>query len=171
MLWPDAVAAEFAATLTSIRERRMRHIYTMAVVSSRIERKIRCESANVIERSLVRSRDADSTAYFWCMLDGWESSHQVLLQWFKENRAGAVPAWRRLLRGNVLFVRRCGKAFLSRPSSKEISRWYRHRSLGEAELLSFVNALYDGLNMHLGTGDPLVIIARCVGPSLSDKEY
>jgi hypothetical protein len=152
----------------------MRSLTTIAVVSAQFEKSLRALTPEAVERLLIDSRNSGEFAFFRCLLDTWDPSQREFLRWLEENRPPACTKWRRLVRANVvnvLFFRRDGRAFLPRPSTRDISRWYHKRSLGEDDFQAFVAALYDALQMHLATKCTLVVACRILGPTLGDEEY
>jgi len=149
----------------------MRQIVTVAVVSAELEQSLRTKTAPEVERFLVDARARDEVAFFRCILDSWDRSDLLLMQWIDQHRPAAASVWRPLIKTNMLFVRRNAQTFLPRPSHEDISQWYNDRSLGERELQALVASLYDALEVNFGTKCTLVVTCRCLGASFDDRDY
>jgi hypothetical protein len=116
--------------------------------------------------------NVDCVCFFRALLDGWDAPHRNLLPWFQKNRPSATSSWKRFIKmGFLILLPRTGRLFLPRPRAGDLRALYAQFRLEDYALAAYLAALYDGLTFQAATRLPLVLTARCVGPSTGDEEY
>ncbi len=132
-----------------------------------------CKAERILVSSLTK--EPDSIAFYRCIMDGWNQTHRELRRWVKKRRPQSCSRWDEFIDSGLLLVGTSDDFLvhlLPRPSNSEIKRYFGHAQLGYYAISAFVWALYDAVEFQVATSTTtLVLMARCLGPSMDDSEY
>ena len=148
----------------------MRSIFTIAVVRPELAERSEAAGPQAAERLVLDAAAGDEVAFLRVMLNGWDESERLLVQWLQERRSPAAEPLTPLLSRGLLCLRTPAD-FGSRPSPAEISKWYRDRSLAERDVQLAVASFYDASEMQQSTRLVLLLATRRLGPALGDESF
>ena len=127
-----------------------------------------------LEESLFKAlrEDIDSVAFFRCVMDGWDATHEMLSGWFSDNRAAGYKLWGDyVVRGIVTISPQETQLFLPRPNRRAVEKFCQKHALNAYAIRAVLEAFYDAIDFVTATKATLIATASHLGLSQSDDEF